>query len=118
MSTNPLKVTDAEDGESCRADQSCGTTTDSTCGCGPDIPERRTATAPRGAMAALLALACAAACLAVPLAAGGAAAVSGAATGRWWVVAVVLVAAVGAMAVVRRRRGRVCWRRRWCPAST
>jgi hypothetical protein len=108
MSTNPLKVTDTEDGESCRADQSCGTTTDSTCGCGPDIPERRTATAPRGAMAALLALACAAACLAVPLAAGGAAAVSGAVTGRWWLIGAVVAVGVVALTATVRRRGRAC----------
>jgi len=108
MSMNRLKVTDTTDTQSCAADQSCGTTTDSTCGCGPHTAERRPANPRRGAIAALLAVTCAAACLAVPLAAGAAAAVSGAVTGRWWLVAAVVALAAIASVVVVRRRGRVC----------
>ena len=108
MPTNELSVTETNAAGSCSADRTCADSTNAPCGCGTDTADQQSAAPRRGIVAALLALACAAPCLAVPLAAGAAAAVSGAVAGQWWVVAVVVAAAVGAVAVVTRRRGRVC----------
>jgi hypothetical protein len=59
--------------------------------------------------AAIVAVLCAAACLAVPLAAGGLAAVSGALAGEWLIFAgAVLVTAVVGVVMLRRRGGSPC----------
>jgi hypothetical protein len=105
---------DNADDEACAVDRSCS---DSRCGCSPVGTIQNTAGAAgagskparRGLGAALLAVACAAACLAVPLAVGGAAAVSGVLAGEWWLVAgVVVIAAVAVAVLSRRSGGRIC----------
>jgi hypothetical protein len=108
MPTNELSVTETNAAGSCSADRTCADSTNAPCGCGTDTADQQSAAPRRGIVAALLALACAAACLAVPFAAGAVAAVSGSVAGQWWVVAVVVAAAAVALVAVARRRGRIC----------
>lgn len=107
MTTTPIEGADLNG--SCAVDRSCGP--DTGCGCGgPGKTKVGSSSARRtGVAAAVLAVLCAAACLAVPLAVGGIAAVTGALAGEWLLVAGGLVVA-GAVAVVmwRRRGGSPC----------
>jgi hypothetical protein len=109
MTVTPVEPI-AEDA-ACNVDRSCATAPDSTCGCNTSSGVSDQTSSRRGAKTALLAVACAAACLAVPLAAGGLAAASGALAGEWWIVALAVVATgIGATVMVRRRNraGKVC----------
>jgi hypothetical protein len=103
MTTTPIEGTDMNG--SCAVDRSCGP--DTGCGCGsPAETEVAASTARRtGVVAAVLAVLCAAACLAVPLALGGIAAVTGALAGEWLLVAGGVVVAGAVAAVMWRRRG-------------
>ena len=106
----PVRIDNADE-MACAVDRTCG---DRACGC--DAPasahakgDTDASTPRRGLAAGLLALACAAGCLAMPLAVGGLAAASGAVAGVWWLVVGVLVVVAAALPVVRRRRGgRIC----------
>lgn len=73
--------TTGNDPSACAVDRSCS---DTGCGCPPADTESRSGTlAKRGLATGLFAVACAAACLAVPLTVGGVAAASGAMAGQW-----------------------------------
>jgi len=102
---------DIDAASSCRVDRTCGA--GGSCGCTGDqpSPEETGTTSPgrRRLAAALIAVACALGCLALPVLAGAAVAAGAAlAAGRWVAVAVLIATAVGAIVLVRRRPGRVC----------
>lgn len=101
----PIEATDVEQSTTCHTDRSCGTSPKSGCGCGSSSAYEQLAPRQRGTKAALLAIACLAVCLAVPLAIGGVVALSGALVGEWWIIAVALVAAPASATVMVRRRG-------------
>src|SRR5262245_20244160 len=99
---DPTGVEEVAAGPACPADRSCG--------CEPVAAESEERPRRRGVAGALFAVACAAACLAGPLAVGGLAAMSGALAGEWW-IAVVAIAATAVVAIVllrRRGSGSVC----------
>lgn len=95
---------------SCRVDRTCGA--GGSCGCTGQVSPGETGTTSPGRRrlaAALIAVACALGCLALPVLAGAAVAAGAAlAAGRWVAVAVLIATAVGAIVLVRRRPGRVC----------
>lgn len=101
MTTTPIEGADLN--ESCAVDRCCAPGTGCGCG-GPAETKAGASTARRtGVVASVLAVLCAAACLAVPLALGGIAAVTGVLAGEWLLVAAAVVVA-GAVAAVKWRR--------------